>query len=143
VLVQLLIGSALISLTIVISAIFIGAAVATLRKFGPWVARGRSVPKLVVATTTITLWMLAALSVCIWFWAGAFVMLGIFDTLEPALYFAFVSFTTLGFGDIILPQQWRLLSGYIAANGLILFSLTTAFLIQAIRRLQDENGDGD
>ena len=44
-------------------------------------------------------------------------------------------FTTLGFGDIILDKPYRLMSGLLAADGLILFGLTTAFLIEFIRSL--------
>ena len=46
-----------------------------------------------------------------------------FHALEPALYFSLVSFSTLGFGDIILDEKWRLLSGLTAAN---VATLTTA-----------------
>jgi hypothetical protein len=53
-----------------------------------------------------------------------------------------VSFTTLGFGDVTLPHDWRLLSGIIAANGLILFGLNTAFLIEILNRLFLRNDDG-
>jgi len=68
-------------------------------------------------------------------WALAFWSIGAFEGLERALYFSMVSFTTLGFGDVTLPQNWRLLSGIIAANGLILFGLNTAFLIEILQRL--------
>jgi hypothetical protein len=48
-------------------------------------------------------------SICVWIWAGAFLVLGLFPAVEPAVYFSIVSFTTLGFGDILLPVLWRLL----------------------------------
>ena len=51
---------------------------------------------------------------------------------------ASVSATTLGYGDTLLSEKWKLLSGFIAANGLILFSLNTAFLFEALRRFDDE-----
>ncbi len=63
-------------------------------------------------------------------------MLGTFDAFEPARYFSVVSFTTLGFGDIVLAAEWRLLSGLSAANGLLVFGLSTAFLVEFLTRLR-------
>jgi hypothetical protein len=62
--------------------------------------------------------------------------IGAFDSLESAVYFSLVSFTTLGFGDIILGKEWRILSGMMAANGLLIFGLTTAVLVDFLSRLK-------
>ena len=62
--------------------------------------------------------------------------LGAFETLERALYFSVVVFTTLGFGDITLPEPLRLLSGLSAANGLLLFGLSTAYLVEFLSGLR-------
>lgn len=133
---QLLVGSLLICMTITIQAAFIGGATLGLRYTGKWLVSGRQILKLMISLTAVVLWMLAALSIAIWVWAGAFLVLGQFGDLETSLYFSVVSFTTLGYGDIVISKEWRLLSGLIAANGLILFSLTTAFLIEFIIRLR-------
>lgn len=90
--------------------------------------------KVVFVLSVSTLWLLAALSIAIWIWAGFFQLLGCFESLEESLYFSMVSFTTLGFGDVTLPSEWRILSGMIAANGLVLFGLNTAFLIEVLHR---------
>lgn len=66
-------------------------------------------------------------------WAVSLFLLNIFSTLEEAVYFALVAFTTLGFGDILLPQDWRLLGGMSAANGLLMFGLLTAILVEILR----------
>jgi voltage-gated potassium channel Kch len=52
---------------------------------------------------------------------------------ERALYFSIVTYTTLGYGDIVLDENWRLLSSFQAANGIIIFGWTTAVIIVAIR----------
>lgn len=77
----------------------------------------------------------------VWIWALAFLWLDLFPTLEEAVYFSLVAFTTLGFGDVLLPRDWRLLSGMAAANGLLNFGLLTAMLVETMRTLrrgQDE-----
>ena len=66
--------------------------------------------------------------------AGQEESLGAFDALEPAVYFALVSFTTAGFGDITLGPDWRLLSGLTAANGFLMFGWSTAYMVELMRR---------
>ncbi|MGZ9082519.1 MAG: ion channel, partial [Rhodoplanes sp.] len=41
-------------------------------------------------------------------WAGAYVALGAIGALEEALYFSIVTFTTVGYGDLVLPPDWRI-----------------------------------
>ena len=55
---------------------------------------------------------------------------------EPALYFSTVSFTTLGYGDIVLGPDWRIMSAIEGANGLILFGWSTAFLISMMSKMR-------
>lgn len=45
-----------------------------------------------------------------------------------------VTFTTLGYGDIVLGPEWRLLSGIEAINGIVLFGWSTAFLFAIVQR---------
>ena len=135
-LLQIVIGSLLISITVVIEAAFIGMAIAVLNRHGPNLLKGHRIIKMTLFITGITLWMVAALAIAVLLWALTFIVLDLFALPEDALYFAAVSFTTLGFGDVLLEKPWRLLSGFSAANGLILFSLSTAFLFEAFGRLR-------
>jgi len=68
-------------------------------------------------------------------WALTYVTLGVFESFEPALYFSFVTFTTVGFGDIVLDPSWRLLSVIEAANGMIMFGWTTALIFWFVQRI--------
>ena len=79
--------------------------------------------------------VLAANTVCVWLWAVLFRFIGVFGTLEEAVYFAIVSFTTVGYGDVVVDKEWRILSGFVAVNGLLAFGIFTAFLIEIIREL--------
>lgn len=132
---QLVIGTLLIVLTIIIHAGFIAFAVRTLRHSRDWFSRPPFFLKLVVALGGVALWLLLGMTVAVWIWAIYFLEVGALKDLETSVYFALVSFTTLGFGDVILVKEHRLLSGLAAANGLIHFGLTTAFLIEFIERL--------
>ena len=68
-------------------------------------------------------------------WALAYVYIGAIEGMEKALYFSMVTFTTLGYGDITLSQQWRLLSSFEAATGIIMFGWTTALVITTVQRV--------
>ncbi|NNC36407.1 MAG: two pore domain potassium channel family protein [Hyphomonadaceae bacterium] len=131
---QILLGSVLIIVTLVIEVIFIEITVRSLKKFDP-VLQVTNIRKTTLVLIGITLWLLAAMSIAIWIWALALRSLDVFDTLEGALYFSMVAFTTLGLGDLTLPVDWRLLSGFLSANGLFLFGLNTAILIEVMRRM--------
>ena len=73
----------------------------------------------------------------IWLWALLYLQLGCapLENLPDALYFATVTYTTLGYGDIVLEPTHRMLSGIEAANGIIMFGWTTAFIFEVISQL--------
>jgi len=54
--------------------------------------------------------------------------------MSDAFYFSLVTFTTLGYGDIVLGPKWRLMSGMEAINGIVLFGWSTAFLFALVQR---------
>lgn len=122
-----------IPVTVLVQVIFIQTAIKQLKKL-EHLEHQYSTLVISSVLSASALWLLAALSIAIWIWAGFFLALGCFDDLEQSLYFSMVAFTTLGFGDVTLPQEWRILSGMIAANGLLLFGLNTAFLIEVLHR---------
>ncbi len=65
------------------------------------------------------------------------------DTLEEAAYFSFVTFTTVGYGDITLSvDEWRLLSGIEALNGILLVGWSTALLFAVVQRSWKGLGHG-
>lgn len=70
----------------------------------------------------------------VWLWAGLYIWLGEFTDLETALYFSTVTISTLGYGDIVLSPDWRLLGAIEAASGILLFGWSTAVLVAVIMR---------
>ena len=138
---QLLVGGIVTAVAIVVQAGFIACAFAIVRRIVPLRLRQTRTGGTAMLAAA-TLWMLGALTVAAWLWAGLFMYLGAFDALEPSLYFATVSLTTLGFGDVILSDDVRLLSAIVAANGLLMFGLSTAFMIEFVGEVRrDEEED--
>lgn len=86
--------------------------------------------------TSLVLLMIHLVEVMVWALAYLFLVPdNQLDTLERAVYFSIVTFTTLGYGDITLADhQWRLLSGVEALNGVLLAGWTTAFLFVVFQR---------
>jgi hypothetical protein len=72
----------------------------------------------------------------IWFYAALYRGLGETAGFEAALYFATITFVSLGNGDVLLSDQWRLLGAIEAADGVILIGWSTAFLISVTSRLK-------
>lgn len=72
----------------------------------------------------------------IWLYAAVFEALGEFTSFETALYFSTVTFASLGYGDVHMSERWRLFGSIEAANGMILFAWSTAFLLSVMGRLR-------
>lgn len=69
-------------------------------------------------------------------WAFTYYLLpGIteFETLEKAIYFSLVTFTTLGYGDITISSTNRILAGFEAINGILLIGWSTAFMFSVVQ----------
>ncbi len=66
-------------------------------------------------------------------WAVTYLVLGALSEIETALYFSMVTYTTLGYGDVVMSQDWRILSALEAANGIIMFGWSTALIFAAVQ----------
>ena len=76
----------------------------------------------------VMLIMLAGNIIQITIWAGLFFSYGEFKEFATAFYHSVVNFATLGYGDIVMSEKRRLLGALEAANGVLMFGLTTGFL---------------
>src|SRR4051794_3588946 len=78
-------------------------------------------------------------------WATFFVVAGVLPDLETAIYFSLTSYTTVGYGDVVLPVSSRLLGPMEAAVGILMFGWSTGIMVTAItqvygNRLHLQNG---
>ena len=131
---QLVVATTAILGNIALHTIATVAVIAGLRRFEPAMSKLLgdafiAVPMMVAAAT---LGMLVAHTLEIWGWAVMLLWLGEFSNLESALYFSVVTFSTLGYGDIVLDHQWRLLGAMASVNGIILFGWTTAVVVAVL-----------
>ena len=68
-------------------------------------------------------------------WAALFQAIGEFGDFETAFYHSVVNFTSLGYGDIVMGERWRLLGALEAANGVLMFGLTTGSMMSIMSTL--------
>jgi voltage-gated potassium channel Kch len=59
----------------------------------------------------------------------------VLSDIDTALYFTTSTFTTVGYGDIVLPPAWRLLAASTSINGMIIFGWSTAFIFEVMTAL--------
>lgn len=139
---QMFIGSVVIALNVIIQTFFIATAGRRIELLETWLHPPHLTLRITSVLAIAMLWIVTGVSINCGAWTYVYLYLGVFDHIEPALYFSMVSFTTLGFGDIILEENFRLLSGFTAVSGLISFGLTSAFVVDMLgqfRRLREEH----
>lgn len=65
-------------------------------------------------------------------WAGFYSWGGLFKDFETSLYFSLQSYSTVGYGDVLLPQNWRLLGTIEGISGVLMCGLSAAFLFAIV-----------
>lgn len=84
-----------------------------------------------VARVVMIMYLVGIVEVLIW--GSAYLAFDAVDGFEKAVYFSAVTFTTLGYGDVVLDGSRRLLSSFEAINGIIMFGWSTAIVIAAVQ----------
>ena len=67
-------------------------------------------------------------------WAFAYVWRDAMSDLPSALYFSAVTYTTTGYGDLVLPEEWRLVGGVEALTGILMCGWSTGFFVAVVSR---------
>lgn len=71
----------------------------------------------------------------VWVWAGVFVVAGVLSDIAEAIYFSLVTYTTLGYGDVVVGSGFRTFAAMAAVTGLLNFGISTAFLVGLYSRV--------
>ena len=82
--------------------------------------------------TVLVLMITHALEVLVW--ALGYFLVGAAPEGADRVYFAFVNYTTLGYGDVVPVERWRLIGPITAMNGVLLFGWSTAVIFEVLRR---------
>ena len=130
---QLLVGSVVSVINIMIHALVTVGAVGIARSAGlRHTARPRSHLMAVMVATAAVLMVAHTLEVFVW--ALAYAMVGAAPAGSDLVDFAFVNYTTLGYGDVTPVKEWRLIGPMAAMNGILMFGWSTAVLFEVLRK---------
>ncbi len=133
---KLIIGVGVVVLTSCLHAFALGAALARFASLKAWASRSLNIWRVSVVLSASVLWVMISHMVGVIVWAVVFDVADVFADFGESYYFCLVAYTTLGFGDLILPEPWRILAGVIAANGFLLFGWSTAFQVELLADLR-------
>ena len=138
-LIQILIGTCAILATMAVMVGFVGVSIRFCRVVEALFKDSHGLDRRMYATLSAAVIMvLMANMSCIGIWAVLLRILDVFPTMEASVYFSLVSFTTVGYGDVVADENWRILTGFVAVNGLIAFGIFTAFLMEVVRQVSIE-----
>lgn len=108
-----------------------------------WLARirhvleSRSTLRRVALLLRLFVWIVFLHLMQVALWAVVFWETGQLPTAEAAAYFSLVTYTTIGFGDIVLLPYWRVLAGIEGLTGLLLVGWSTAFVFAVVNRMYE------
>jgi hypothetical protein len=136
VLVQLLLGSAITLLSLIGAALLWWTFNEALLLMEPWLRRPPTPAKSLIVIFMAVLATMAMMTLGVWLWAIVFAQMLVFSSLEEAVYYSLVAYTTLGLGDVVVPKEQRLLGGMTGANGFLMFGLMTAMLTDTLRHVR-------
>lgn len=132
---QFLIGFVVSIVNIVIHALVMTVVVQMVRTIGANVNNPKWPAVLLSAVMVVTvLILMAAHTSEVIVWSLAYEIVDAASTGTDLVYFAFVNYTTLGYGDITHVKSWQLLGPITAMNGLLLFGWSTAVIFEVLRR---------
>ena len=101
-----------------------------------WVRKPPHAIKFFVVMTMVVVVAMSMMTFGVWLWALIFRQMTVFQTMEEAVYYSLVAYTTLGLGDVTVPVDKRILGGMTGANGFLMFGLMTAMLTDTLRHIR-------
>jgi hypothetical protein len=135
ILIPLAVATSAIVCTIIIRALAVNTTVSFIRRER---RLGRAGAGFLIDLSIVALAISVALVahlIDIAIWAILFLVCGAFSDFGNAYYHSAVNYTTLGYGDVIMTPAWKMLAPLEAANGMLMFGVSTAIIFAVIQRL--------
>ena len=138
---QLLLALGLASVTVVVHAV--GTVQVVLPVAGIWRqerdSRGARGPVMTFTRLVSGLLLLHVAEMTMW--ATAFVLAGVLPDFETSLYYSLTSYSTVGYGDVVPQQSWRLLGPIEAVVGVLMMGLSTGVIVAVVQRFYNSRLD--
>lgn len=130
---QILVGSGVSILNIAIHALLMAVVIWAARRAGN-IATSRQPLRLIAVMIATVSFLMAAHVAEVFVWSLAYAIVDAAPPDTGLVYFAFVNYTTLGYGDVTPVERWHLLGPMTAMNGVLLFGWSTAVIFEVLRR---------
>ena len=130
---RLLIAGCLMALCVIIHAGGVTWALGRTRRQAEFPGFWAGTWRFILVAAWIVLLHLFEVSV----WAAFYFLKGAMPAMQTALYFSAVTYTTTGYGDLVLPPEWRLVGGVEALTGILMCGWSTAFFLTVGNRLYE------
>jgi hypothetical protein len=133
--VQIFWGSLVLGICSVIHIGVLVWSVSLLKMLGPRLAHYSAKVRMTVFLSKAFGFVIISHSIQVWVLAFSFMILGAIPSLSDAIYFSLTTYTTLGYGDIILDTDFRVYGAMASVTGLLNIGLSTAYLAGLLSRL--------
>jgi hypothetical protein len=130
---QFLVSMAVSICNIAIHAVVMAAVLQAARAANERVTSRPSVRLIAVMAVTVSVLMVAHIAEVV-AWAFAYAIVDVAPPDTDLIYFAFVNYTTLGYGDVTPSKRWLLLGPMTAMNGVLLFGWSSAVIFAILQK---------
>ncbi len=134
---ELMVGGGASAVNLVIHAVLLAAIVRVVSALREYRMLGPSIIQRTVVIYVAGLLLVLAHYLEVRVWARTYEWVGAAPPDTPFVYFAFSNYTTLGYGDIVPVDEWRLLGPITALNGILLIGWSTALIYAVLRGTDD------
>ena len=132
---QILLGSALLTTCALIHVGIVSSAIPFLKRTALRIIHeGQTFGRAIVLGISVLV-ILAAHTVQVWTWAIVFMLSAAISDFPTSFYFSMVTYTSLGYGDLVLGEGMRIFATFAAVTGMLTFGISTAFLISILGAL--------
>jgi hypothetical protein len=129
-LIEAFLAGGLVVFTVAIHAVGFSALLRAMRRLRALATSGfRPVTQLLIG---LTCWLILIHSVEISVWGLFYLWRGCLPDAESAFYFSGVTYTTVGYGDLVLAKPWRMLAPLEAVTGTLMFGLSTGLFFAVV-----------
>jgi hypothetical protein len=137
----LIVGLVLTVLTVMIHSI--GTMLAVSRSAPRLTARNRSGMETFVVMALLVVFLLATHLVEVALWAALYLELELLPDLTTAAYYSMTSYSTVGYGDVVLSSEWRLLGPIEAVVGVLMMGWSTAIIVAVVQMTNRDSAEAD
>lgn len=131
---QLSLASVMVVVTVLVHLTGLAVLVRILRS-NHWLIRPLKMTPLAILLGA-SIGIFAIHTIEIWLYALLYLLLGATQDFEQSLYFSTVTYASIGYGDVLLSKDWRILGAIEGATGIIMLGWSTAFLVSLLAQLR-------